>query len=336
MRLADFDYPLPPELIAQHPSPERGMSQLLNVPLDGPAQVHPFGDILQLFRGDEVLVINDTRVVPARVLGHKTSGGAVELLVVEPLGGGKVAAMTRGKAIQAGTRLLLPGAKATVLARRPDGLAEVQLHGVPDLWAWLDEAGAMPLPPYIERAAEPGDAERYQTVFARDPGAIAAPTAGLHFTEAHLAALRDRGVAIHALTLHVGPGTFRPVKDDDPRQHAMHAERFVVPPETAVAVASGRPVVAVGTTVVRALEAHARNPEADRTDLFILPGFEFQVVDGLLTNFHLPRSTLLMLVAAFAGQERVMAAYARAVEARLRFYSYGDAGLFRREGGRWT
>jgi S-adenosylmethionine:tRNA ribosyltransferase-isomerase len=336
MRLADFDYLLPPDLIAQHPSARRGESRLLNVPTRGPFSAGPFAEILQYFRGDEVLVVNDTRVVPARVVGQKVSGGAVEILVVEPLGPGRVAAMTRGKALRPGSRMLLPGAEAEIIARRPDGLAEVVLHGVDDLWAWLDHAGAMPLPPYIERAAEPHDADRYQTVFARDPGAVAAPTAGLHFTEGVLQALRDKGVAIHSLTLHVGPGTFLPVRGDDVRDHAMHAERFTVPAETAAAVASGRPVVAVGTTVVRALEAHARDPAADRTDLFILPGFDFRVVDGLLTNFHLPESTLLMLVSAFAGRDRIRRAYLDAVAARLQFYSYGDAMLLRREGGRWT
>ncbi len=244
--------------------------------------------------------------------------------------------MTRGKTLRPGSRLILPGAEAEVVARRPDGLAEVVLHGVHDLWAWLDHAGAVPLPPYIERTPEAEDAERYQTVFARDPGAVAAPTAGLHFTEALLEALRAKGVAIHTLTLHVGPGTFRPVQVDNPLEHTMHAERFQVPPETAEAVRSGRPVVAVGTTVVRALEAHARDPKANRTDLFIFPGFDFRVVDGLITNFHLPRSTLLMLVSALAGPARVLTAYQYAVAERMRFYSYGDAGLFRREEGRWT
>lgn len=336
MRLADFDYLLPPDLIAQHPSARRGESRLLNVPTRGPFSAGPFAEILQYFRGDEVLVVNDTRVVPARVVGQKVSGGAVEILVVEPLGPGRVAAMTRGKALRPGSRMLLPGAEAEIIARRPDGLAEVVLHGVDDLWAWLDHAGAMPLPPYIERAAEPHDVDRYQTVFARDPGAVAAPTAGLHFTEGVLQALRDKGVAIHSLTLHVGPGTFRPVQVEDPRDHTMHSERFEVPPETVAAVESGRPVVAVGTTVVRALEAHARDGHCNRTNIFIFPGFEFRVVDGLITNFHLPRSTLLMLVAALSGRERVLEAYQYAVAARMRFYSYGDAGLFRREGGRWT
>ncbi|MCA9525338.1 MAG: S-adenosylmethionine:tRNA ribosyltransferase-isomerase, partial [Myxococcales bacterium] len=206
----------------------------------------------------------------------------------------------------------------------------------------LDEAikahGAMPLPPYIEakRGTEARDKTDYQTVYAAVDGAVAAPTAGLHFTPALLDALRARGVAVHSLTLHVGPGTFRPVRDDDPRDHRMHSERYHIPPETQAAVQSGRPVVAVGTTVVRALEAHARDPAADRTDIFIYPGFEYRVVDGLVTNFHLPRSTLLMLVAALAGRERMLDAYRHAVAAGLRFYSYGDACLFRREGGRWT
>lgn len=342
MLRSDFTFDLPEDLIAQRPSAERGGSRLMTVPLDGPPVIGPFTDIVERFRGDEVLVLNDTRVVPARLFGQKTTGGAVEVLVVEPLdppgapGPLRIAAMVRGKRLKPGVRLELPGAEAELIARRADGTVELRVFGVDDLWRWLDAAGRVPLPPYIRREADAADRSRYQTVFAREPGAVAAPTAGLHFTPALLDALRSKGVAVHTVTLHVGPGTFLPVRADDVSDHAMHAERFAVPPETAAAVASGRPVVAVGTTVVRALEAHAREPGADRTDLFILPGFEFRVIDGLLTNFHLPESTLLMLVSAFAGRARILAAYRAAVEARMRFYSYGDAMLLRREGGRWT
>ncbi len=333
MRKQDFDYPLPERLIAQRPSEERGGSRLMTVPPQGPPEIGPFAAVLDAFRGDEVLVLNDTRVVPARVRGAKETGGAVEVFVVSPLVDGRVEALLRGKRLRVGTKLLLPGAVAHVEALH-DGTATLALD-VDDLWGWLDGAGQVPLPPYIHRAPDPADAHRYQTVFAREPGAVAAPTAGLHFTEAHLAALREKGVAIHTVTLHVGLGTFQPLRTDDPRESTLHAERFEVPPETAAAVCSGRPVVAVGTTVVRALEAHARSPGAGETDLFILPGFDFRVVDGLITNFHLPQSSLLMLVCAFAGSERVLAAYRAAVEAELRFFSYGDAMLLRREEGRW-
>jgi S-adenosylmethionine:tRNA ribosyltransferase-isomerase len=341
MLRSDFHFDLPDDLVAQRPSPQRGESRLMNVPLDGPPTISSFSAIIDRFSGDEVLVLNDTRVVPARIFGQKASGGAVEVLITEPLGpptapATRVAALVRGKRLKPGTALLLPGAHAVIEARRDDGTVELTLHGIDDLWRWLEAAGRVPLPPYIRRDADADDRDRYQTVFAREPGAVAAPTAGLHFTPALLDALRARGVAVHTVTLHVGPGTFLPVRGDDVRDHAMHAERFTVPAETAAAVASGRPVVAVGTTVVRALEAHARDPAADRTDLFILPGFDFRVVDGLLTNFHLPESTLLMLVSAFAGRDRIRRAYLDAVAARLQFYSYGDAMLLRREGGRWT
>ncbi len=336
MKLSDFHYDLPPELIAQTPSARRGGSRLLHVPVTGPRTITPFEAILDRFRGDEVLVLNDTKVVPARLRGHKASGGEVELLFVEPCPEG-IVALTRGTRLKPGTPITLPGgATATFLERLDDGAAKLSLEGVVDLWAWLEAHGALPLPPYIEREAGPEDRGRYQTVFADKPGAVAAPTAGLHLTDAVLDALRAKGVAIHTVTLHVGPGTFAPVRVEDIATHHMHSERFEVPAATAAAVTSGRPVVAVGTTVVRALEAHARAPGEGRTDIFIYPGFEFRVVDGLLTNFHLPSSTLMMLVSAFAGHARVMAAYAHAVEARLQFFSYGDASLWAREGGRWT
>lgn len=337
MRLSDYDYHLPPERIAQHPSATRGASRLLQMPVAGDPHIGPFSGIVDAFRGDEVLVVNDTRVVPARVRGRKSTGGAVEVFFIERLDDDRIVAMTRGKRVKPGTIIELPvGASAELIERRADGMAVLQLSGIDHFWTWLDEAGATPLPPYIDRAPTADDRERYQTVFADVPGAVAAPTAGLHFTPAILDALRAKGVAIHEITLHVGPGTFRPVSVDDVRDHAMHSEAFVVPDATAAAVTSGRPVVAVGTTVVRALEAWALDPQADRTDLFIHPGFEFRIVDGLLTNFHLPRSTLLMLVAALVGRDRLFAAYAAAIAAELNFYSYGDASLFRREDGRWT
>ena len=335
MRRSDFHYELPPDLVAQRPTERREGSRLMRVPLVGSPEVGPFESVVDAFRGDEVLVVNDTRVVPARVRGRKPSGGAVEVFVVEPLGDGRVSAMVRGKRLKPGTRLALPDTDAELLERRPDGTVVLSLE-VDDVWGWLERVGEVPLPPYIQRAPDSEDAERYQTVFARARGAVAAPTAGLHFTPPLLDALRARGVVVETLTLHVGLGTFLPLREDDVAAHVMHGERFEVPAATAEAVASGRPVVAVGTTVVRALEAHARDPSATRTDLFILPGFDFRVVDGMLTNFHLPESTLLMLVCAFAGRDRLLAAYEAAVAARMRFYSYGDAMLLRREEGRWT
>ena len=299
--------------------------------------------MVEAFRGDEVLVLNDTRVVPARLRGRKVTGGAVEVFFAEPLGrdpagGTRIAALLRGKRLRVGVDLELPGTAVTVAARRADGTFELCVRDVAaeDLWRWLDEHGEVPLPPYIKRVPDAADRARYQTVFAQAPGAVAAPTAGLHFTDGLLDAIRARGVAVHRLTLHVGLGTFLPVRSDDPSEHRLHAERFEVPDDTARALRSGRAVIAVGTTVVRALESWAREPGSSRTELFILPGFEFRVVDGLLTNFHLPESSLLMLVCAFAGRERVLDAYAHAVAARLRFYSYGDAMLLRRSDGRWS
>ena len=337
MRLEDYDFTLPPRLIAQRPARERAGSRLMRVPFVGPPTVGPFSDVVDAFRGDEVLVLNDTRVIPARLHGTKVTGGAVEVFFVEPTGPASFKALVRGKRLRPGAELVLPGAEAATLTRRHgDRTVEVAVEGVDDLWRWLEAHGEVPLPPYIQRTPDEEDRARYQSVFARAPGAVAAPTASLHLTAAILDRLRAKGVVIETLTLHVGLGTFLPVKAARIEDHVMHFERYVVPPQTVAAVASGRPVVAVGTTVVRALEAHARDPHAHRTDLFILPGFDFLAVDGMLTNFHLPQSTLLMLVSAFAGRDRVRAAYGRAVAEEMRFYSYGDAMLLRREGGRWT
>jgi len=337
MRLDDYDFNLPAHLIAQRPAPERAASRLMQVRLDDSLRVGPFTEFLDALSGEEVLVLNDTRVVPARLHGQKSTGGAVEVFFVEPTGPGRFKAMVRGKRLRPGTSLVLPGTtSATLLERHNDRTVEIGVEGVDDLWGWLEAHGQVPLPPYIQRTPDQSDRDRYQSVFARAPGAVAAPTASLHLTAPMLTALREKGVDVVTLTLHVGLGTFLPVKADDLDDHVMHFERYEVPPETVVAVNSGRPVVAVGTTVVRALEAHARDPKADRTDLFIRPGFDFLAVDGMLTNFHLPRSTLLMLVSAFAGFDRVRAAYAHAVAEEMRFYSYGDAMLLRREGGRWT
>jgi len=337
---ADYTFDLPERLIAQSPPEHRGQSRLLH--LSGAAGLDDlmFGDIVTRFRGDEVLVVNDTRVVPARVLGRKATGGAAEVFVVEPCSGvgpdPEVLAVVGVKRPREGARLTLPGAEAELLERVGETTWRLKLWGVDHLWRWLEGAGQLPLPPYVSRAADASDADRYQTVFARAPGAVAAPTAGLHLTPAHLDALRAKGVQVCAVTLHVGLGTFMPVRTDNLETHVMHEEAFEVPEETRAAMASGRPVVAVGTTVVRALESFAREPSATRTRIFIRPGFDFRLVDGLVTNFHLPESTLLMLVSAFVGRERILAAYRHAVAREYRFFSYGDAMLLHRTGGRWT
>ncbi|MGC6418868.1 MAG: tRNA preQ1(34) S-adenosylmethionine ribosyltransferase-isomerase QueA [Bradymonadia bacterium] len=336
MQRQDFDFELPPDLIAQDPACARDGSLLLDVPTSGPFRIDHFPSIVEQFRGDEVLVVNDTKVVPARVLGHKTTGGRVEMFFVEALDDQTIHAMMRGKRLREGTEIELPeGVTALIEAHLGDGVFRLQLTNHGDLWAWLERAGQVPLPPYIQRTPHSADEERYQTVFARNRGAVAAPTAGLHFTDEILGALQERGVTIARVTLHVGLGTFMPMRVDHIKDHKMHSEAFEVPQETRTLLASGRPIVAVGTTVVRALESYALQPDGRRTELFIYPGFEFKLVDGLLTNFHLPQSTLLMMVSAFSGRARVLEAYGYAVEHKMRFFSYGDAMLLRRENGRW-
>jgi S-adenosylmethionine:tRNA ribosyltransferase-isomerase len=353
LRLADFDYPLPPELIAQTPADRRDASRLMVVPARGPIEHRGFAELPSLLPAGALLVVNDARVVPARLFACKPTGGAVELLAVERRGPGEVwACLARGaRALHEGTALVLqpprgrspsgPPPGATVVGRDRD---EVLLRFDAPLLPALESWGEIPLPPYIERHAGPteGDRERYQTVFARVPGAVAAPTAGLHFTDEILAALAARGIERVAVTLHVGPGTFAPLRigrDDDLDRHVMHAERYLVPEATAAAHAraraEGRPVIAVGTTVVRtlesALDAAGRVAPGDgETRLFLRPGTPVRSVDRLITNFHLPRSTLLMLVMAFAGRERILAAYAEAISRRYRFFSYGDAMLLER------
>ena len=350
LRVDDFDYALPEGLIAQVPAPRREDARLLVVDKAGPAGPAGLQDaaVRQLhdhLDGDELLVLNETRVVPARLLGHKPTGGAVELLVLERSAErpDRVLALGRAsRALRPGTPVQVGPARFEIVERLDDGHYVVALPPeADDLWSFLEAHGEVPLPPYIHREGPPGpeDAARYQTVFARHPGSVAAPTAGLHFTAQLLDGLRALGCAVTAVTLHVGPGTFLPVRAERLDDHEMHRERFEVPPAAAEALrgarADGRPVLAVGTTVVRTLEAVAAAhdgaivPGAGTTDLFIAPGFPFQVVDRLLTNFHLPRSTLLMLVAAFAGRGRVLDAYAHAVRQGYRFFSYGDAMLIR-------
>ena len=409
-RRSDYHFELPPAQIAQHPAARRDGARLLWLPPDGPALGldRAIVDLPALVPADAVVVVNDTRVIPARVRGHKDSGGAVELLFLEPAGSGSFdseladarpslrtngtsdaasgsgsgsgpfdsvladarpslrtngtsdAASASGsdsdsdsaptsiwrcwararRPLRAGQLIRTPGGATVTLVsdRADDGSILVAVPG--DVHAFLAAHGELPLPPYLERAGglTADDRERYQTVYARTPGAIAAPTAGLHLTPALLDALAARGATVAPVTLHVGLGTFAPIRDDELARHVMHVERFTIPAATAALVASGRPVVAIGTTVVRALESAATGDHQvavgpGATGLFIRPGtgFRFRVVDHLVTNFHLPESTLLMLVCTFAGKDRVLAAYRHAVAAGYRFFSYGDAMLVSRE-----
>lgn len=339
MLVADFDFELPPERIAQHAA-ARGESRLLCLDRPGAERHRTVADLPEILRPGDLLVVNDTRVVPARLFARRDpGGGTVELLLVEKLAERRWDALAKpGRKAKPGTRLeLAPGLTATVVAKRDDGRHTLELSA--QIEPHLDALGHVPLPPYIDRPDEAADRERYQTLFARAPGAIAAPTAGLHFSEEIVARLEARGVERVAVTLHVGIGTFKPVVVELAHEHVMEAERYEIPAATAAAITAarreGRRVVAVGTTVVRTLESAVSDRGeiavgAGVTRLFVLPGFRFRVVDVLLTNFHLPRSTLLMLVAAFAGRERVLAAYREAIEREYRFYSYGDAMLCER------
>lgn len=333
MRRSDFSYELPAELIAQRPERERTASRLLHV--EGAARGWSdkrFIELPSLLRAGDLLVFNDTRVVPARVHGVKPTGGQVEILLERVLDERRILAHVHAsKPLRPEVPVLLPGGIEARLLGRRDDLFELELSAEP--LAFFQAHGAMPLPPYIEREAEEEDKERYQTVFSRELGAVAAPTAGLHFDAGMLARCAEKGVQSVYLTLHVGAGTFQPLRVDDLDQHVMHAEVVRVSSQVCEAVratrARGGRVIAVGTTVVRSLESAAQSgtlePFEGETRLFIRPGYRFRVVDALLTNFHLPESTLLMLVCAFGGYDTVMAAYRHAVAQRYRFFSYGDA-----------
>ncbi len=355
MLVSDFDFALPPELIAQAPLPERDASRLLCFPrAAGPLTHRMVRDLPQLLRAGDVLVVNDARVIPARLRGHKQgSGGKVELLLIEPLaplqqgtaaGAEWLALGQASKALKAGQVVDIHGHALEVVEARGGGELRVRLpasllgDGSSEaLFDFLEQSGELPLPPYIERAPEAADRDRYQTLFAKVRGAVAAPTAGLHFTESLMTALRAKGISFAQVTLHVGPGTFLPVRVDQVADHTMHRERYDVPVATveacARARASGGRVVAVGTTALRTLEAAfeeatgALRAGPGSTALFCTPGYRFRAVDALFTNFHLPKSTLLMLVSAFAGMDRTLAAYQEAVAQRYRFFSYGDAML---------
>ena len=330
MKLAEFDYALPPELIAQQPAPQRSASRLLHLDgATGELRDRAFADLPQLVDARDVLVLNDTRVIKARLHGRKSTGGRIELFVERITGEREALALSHsGHPLKAGHRLQVgDGVAVEVLGREAD---LVRVRFAEPVAAVLERCGEVPLPPYIRHAPAAEDADRYQTVYADKPGAVAAPTAGLHFDDLMLKNIRAKGASICTLTLHVGAGTFQPVRSENIEAHRMHAERYFVPESTRRAI-SGKRVLAVGTTSLRALESHALTGRAEgESDLFIYPGFRFQVVQRLLTNFHLPKSSLLMLVAAFAGLENIRRAYAHAVRERYRFFSYGDAMLIER------
>jgi len=337
--LADFDYALPPALIAQAPAAERAGSRLLHVSR-ATFTDHRFVELPRLLARGDLIVFNDTRVVRARINALRPTGGKVELLLERPLSENEAVFQLRAShPPHAGGGLLLPGDVRAIVVARDGRFFHLRLEGAGSLDDYLERFGVVPLPPYITRAADNTDAARYQTVYARHPGAAAAPTAGLHFDDAMLAALAAAGVEAAYLTLHVGAGTFQPVASEDLARHEMHAERYRIPEEAAAAIAAararGRRIVAVGTTTLRALESSA-NARGDveageaETRLFVTPGYRFRVVDRLVTNFHLPKSTLLMLVSAFAGYANIRAAYTHAIAERYRFFSYGDAMLLER------
>lgn len=338
LRTADFAYDLPQELIAQVPGPTRGGSRMLLVRRGGDTPAREdlrFADLVSLIPAGDLLVLNSTRVRHARLLGTRPSGAPAEVLLIHPATDGNWLAIGKpGSALREGKRIALgEGSEIETLAVLPEGERLVRFVGLPAEEA-IARYGRLPLPPYIDRDPTAEDEDRYQTVYADREGSVAAPTAGLHFTEGTLAELRGRGVEVASLDLEVGPGTFKPVEEEEISAHPMHPERYDIPSAVAAAIgaarARGAAVWAVGTTVVRALESAALpdgavSPGAAETRLLIAPGYRFRVVDHLVTNFHLPRSTLLMLVAAFAGYDTMMAAYRHAVAERYRFYSYGDA-----------
>lgn len=338
MKRIDYHFDLPDELIARYPASERSGSRLLSLGRNtGELVDRQFRQLPDLLQAGDLLVFNNTRVIPARLFGRKATGGQVEVLLERVLDSSRFLAHVRAsKSPKPGSRIQVDGGGTLTVEGREDALF-VLVSDQPALMEWLQRVGHMPLPPYIDRADEAADQQRYQTVYATQPGAVAAPTAGLHFDEALLAQLAEKGVEQAFVTLHVGAGTFQPVRAEDIRDHKMHSEWLEVSADTVDRVqqtrAAGGRVIAVGTTSVRCLESAARegqgvlSPYQGDTDIFIYPGYEFQVIDGLITNFHLPESTLIMLVSAFAGRESVLNAYRHAVEQRYRFFSYGDAML---------
>lgn len=342
MQVSDFDFDLPDELIARYPQPERTSSRLLQLDGNSGDIAHKtFKDVLDLVNPGDLMIFNNTRVIPARMFGRKASGGKLEVLVERMLDEKSILAHVRAsKSPKPGTQLLLGenDEYSAEMVARHDALFEIRFNSDKTVLEILDEVGHMPLPPYIDRPDEDADKERYQTVYNAKPGAVAAPTAGLHFDDALLAALKEKGVNFSFVTLHVGAGTFQPVRVDNIDDHHMHSEYVEVPEEVVTAInetkANGGRVVAVGTTSVRSLESAAQDavkngtelkPFFGDTEIFIFPGYQFQLVDVLITNFHLPESTLIMLVSAFAGYEHTMNAYKDAVANQFRFFSYGDS-----------
>ncbi|NRD74635.1 tRNA preQ1(34) S-adenosylmethionine ribosyltransferase-isomerase QueA [Shewanella sp. VB17] len=337
MRVTDFSFALPDELIARYPTPERTASRLLS--LDGNSGElgdNQFTDILDRVNKGDLMVFNNTRVIPARLFGQKETGGKLEILVERMLDNKRILAHVRSsKSPKVETKLSLDGGYQMTMLARHDALFELELNDDKTILEVLEEVGHMPLPPYIDRPDEDADKERYQTVYNETPGAVAAPTAGLHFDNALLSQLKEKGVETAFVTLHVGAGTFQPVKVDNILDHKMHSEWAEVSQEVvdkiAQTKAQGGRVIAVGTTSVRSLESAAKASEGELrafcrdTDIFIYPGYEFQVVDAMVTNFHLPESTLIMLLSAFAGFDEVKNAYQHAIEQKYRFFSYGDA-----------
>jgi len=341
--VAVFSFDLPDELIARFPKQDRTSSRLLS--LDGPSGVvehKVFSDLLELVNENDLLVFNNTRVIPARMFGQKASGGKVEVLVERVLDEHRVLAHVRAsKSLKPGNEVILEGkAKATMVARH-DTLFELEFEHSQNVLDILNDIGHMPLPPYIDRPDNEADRERYQTVYGEKPGAVAAPTAGLHFDDKLMTALKNKGVQMAFVTLHVGAGTFQPVRVATVDEHIMHSEYIEVPDDVVAAVANtkanGGRVIAIGTTSVRSLESAAKvhggklDTYFGDTDIFIYPGYQFNVVDAMITNFHLPESTLIMLVSAFAGQNNIMGAYNTAIEQQYRFFSYGDAMFLTRK-----
>lgn len=343
MRVADFSFDLPDELIARFPKADRTSSRLLT--LDGPSGVvdhKVFSDILELVNENDLLVFNNTRVIPARMFGQKASGGKVEVLVERVLDEHRVLAHIRAsKSPKPGNELILEGKVKAIMVARHGTLFELEFDPSQNVLDILNDVGHMPLPPYIDRPDNEADRERYQTVYGEKPGAVAAPTAGLHFDKKLMTALKDKGVQMAFVTLHVGAGTFQPVRVDSVDEHIMHSEYIEVPDDVVEAVAqtkaNGGRVIAIGTTSVRSLESAAKvhggklDTYFGDTDIFIYPGYQFNVVDAMVTNFHLPESTLIMLVSAFAGQGNIMDAYNTAIEQDYRFFSYGDAMFLTRK-----
>lgn len=339
MHISDFDFTLPDELIAQNPPEVRGSSRLL-VALDDTFRDETFAVLPQLLEAGDVLVFNNTKVMKARLFGQKASGGKIEALIERVLTPQTALAHIRSsKSPKPQTELIFDGNIHATMIERVGELFCLHFHGEQSVYELLEQHGNLPLPPYIERAADADDDARYQTVYAKYQGAVAAPTAGLHFTEDLLQQLNNQGVKMAEVTLHVGAGTFQPVRVDDISQHKMHSEWFDVPSATVQLIeqakAQGKRVWAVGTTSMRALESAAKDGQLKAgqgdTDIFITPGYQFQVIDNLITNFHLPKSTLLMLVSAFAGMEHIRAVYQHAIKQHYRFFSYGDAMILRRK-----